>query len=284
MGVHGLTALLRRYAPNSIHTVSAASLARETVAFDASCHLNKFVYGDEPHEHRHVYGFYLLARFCEHNLITPIFVFDGPHRIAAKKLETERREKARIKIGYSLDYERSRAERLEDWIQLSPAFRELSDTAAARILTQLGETIDELEQEKSLATTKAAAATATLSETEQDEAVAMDTLKGVRDQMMMTRERQLESKLTNIAHELHEAVKLANDRAKYTKTVRDLSAQEHSTVASMLRDRIENAERTLDDLKKTNRRMLTSLGRDEGDPSYDRFSCDVNVHITPICR
>lgn len=275
MGVNGLTTLLRRYAPNSMRTVSASSLARQTIAFDASCHLNKFVYGDEPHEHRHVYGFYLLSRFCEHNLIKPIFVFDGSRRIAAKQLETERREKTRIKVGYSLDYERSRAERLEDWIQLSSAFRELSDSAAARILEQLGETIEALQQETTWATTAASNVATTASDTFKDEdeeaVVTMDTLRALRDQTIMNRERQLEAKLTHIAHELRSAVQLANDRAKYTRTVRDLSAREHSTVASMLRDRIENAERSLDDLKKINRRMLTSLGKTKSTKIWNEY-------------
>ncbi|KAG0166996.1 hypothetical protein DFQ30_006506 [Apophysomyces sp. BC1015] len=150
MGVHGLTALLSRHAPKSLRTVKPSLFAHQTLAFDASCHLNKFMFGDEIHPHRHIYGFYMLARFCELNNITPIFVFDGPYRLEAKKHEHERRERGRRKVGHSLLYEKERLARLESWFEVSKeSYHNLSDTAATRILSQLGDTLEELEQAQS---------------------------------------------------------------------------------------------------------------------------------------
>ncbi|KAI9270967.1 PIN domain-like protein [Helicostylum pulchrum] len=115
MGVLGLTGILTRYAPNSVRQVSANTLAGKTIAFDASCHLNKFMYGEEQVAHKHIYGFYQLARFCQLNQITPIFVFDGAHRLEAKHLEYKKRARARNKTNHSLRLEKDQALRLDVW-------------------------------------------------------------------------------------------------------------------------------------------------------------------------
>lgn len=115
MGVLGLTGILTRYAPNSVRQVSANTLVGKTIAFDASCHLNKFMYGEEQVAHKHIYGFYQLARFCQLNQITPIFVFDGAHRLEAKHLEYKKRARARNKTNHSLRLEKDQALRLDVW-------------------------------------------------------------------------------------------------------------------------------------------------------------------------
>lgn len=115
MGVLGLTGILTRYAPNSVRQVSANALAGQTIAFDASCHLNKFMYGEEQVAHKHIFGFYQLARFCQLNRITPIFVFDGTHRLEAKHLEYKKRARARNKTNHSLRLEKDQALRLDVW-------------------------------------------------------------------------------------------------------------------------------------------------------------------------
>ncbi|KAI9361814.1 PIN domain-like protein [Pilaira anomala] len=115
MGVLGLTGVLTRYAPNSVRQIGANAFAGKTIAFDASCHLNKFVFGEEPVPHRHIYGFYLLARFCQLNNITPIFVFDGPNRLKAKHLEHMKRARTRYKTDHSLLLEKDQVSRLGVW-------------------------------------------------------------------------------------------------------------------------------------------------------------------------
>lgn len=113
MGVRGLTKLLKRYAPSSVKTVPANQFANHTIAIDASCHLNRFMYGDGGDPNRHIQGFYLLARFCELNNIHPVFVFDGPRRLAAKQLEQAKRAQARKKVERSLRAEQKLSSRLK---------------------------------------------------------------------------------------------------------------------------------------------------------------------------
>ena len=225
MGVHGLTALLRRYAPQSLKTIRTKALSNQVIAFDASCHLNKFVYGEEIHPHRHVYGFYLMARYCQMHNITPIFVFDGAQRIAAKQLEHSRREKSRRKVKPSLEYERARSMRLATWTN---AYRDLSDEAAARVLDQL----------------------ATPTE-------YPSTGKNNKDETDPVVENQLVELATNLRH----ALKLVQDTEKYTKTVRGLSAREHNVMTSMVRDRIVDTEAALQELRNDNQQMVNSLGK-----------------------
>lgn len=119
MGVHGLTGILSRYAPTSVREIRASTLGKQTIAFDASCHLNKFIYGEEQVPHRHVHGFYQLARFCQLNKITPIFVFDGPQRLAAKHLEHAKRARTRHKIKHSLLFEKDQSTRLDAWSEVT---------------------------------------------------------------------------------------------------------------------------------------------------------------------
>lgn len=124
MGVQGLTNILIRYAPSAVRKIRANALSKQTIAFDASCHLNKFIYGEEQVAHRHIYGFYQLARFCQLNHITPIFVFDGPSRLPAKHLEHEKRARTRRKVKHSLLFERDQSTRLDAWSQLTMALTE----------------------------------------------------------------------------------------------------------------------------------------------------------------
>ncbi|KAI9250320.1 PIN domain-like protein [Sporodiniella umbellata] len=118
MGVNGLTGVLKRFAPKSISTVKPSAFANKTVAVDASCHLNKFIYGDDPHPYKHIHGFYLLSLYFNLNKIKPIFVFDGANRIAAKKREQEKREQQRFKISHSLRFEQEQALRLQSWLEI----------------------------------------------------------------------------------------------------------------------------------------------------------------------
>ncbi|KAI7886251.1 hypothetical protein K492DRAFT_156175 [Lichtheimia hyalospora FSU 10163] len=252
MGVHGLTALLRRYAPGSLRTVSALSLSHQSIAFDASCHLNKFVYGDEPHPCRHIYGFYSMARFCQLVGIKPIFVFDGSIRIKAKEYEQARRDRQRKKVLHSLSYERDRSQRLALWADMADSYKDISDAAAARILDELGDTLDELEE-----------TTTNIFKKRQQEQLQhssdQDIEQHVKDDVAA--EERIEHKLALIARELRTAMARADDAERYTSTVRNLSKQEHQIMSSLVRERIHSASNVLRHVKDANMHMLGSLGR-----------------------
>ncbi|KAI9497132.1 PIN domain-like protein [Zychaea mexicana] len=251
MGVHGLTALLRRYAPKSLRTLRTNAFSEQIIAFDASCHLNKFVYGEDIHPHRHIYGFYLMARYCRMHNITPVFVFDGANRIAAKQLEHARREKNRQKIQPSLEYERARSARLASWTN---AYRDLSDAAATRVL-------DQLQEEYPAATTTTTTSTVS----------AMDS------------DDQIEQQLVQLATDLKHALVVAEDTERYTKTVRGLSAREHTLMTSMIRDRIKDTEIALQELKNDNQHMMESLAVDSYHTSLTRgvyrVFADIGIHL-----
>ncbi|RUS21947.1 PIN domain-like protein [Endogone sp. FLAS-F59071] len=116
MGVRNLTKLLQRFAPSAIILRDPSELRGKRVAVDASCHLNRFIFGDDPHPHRHLLGFYSLALYCRQHDIKPVFVFDGGTRVPEKKRELERRDRERHKVDMSLELSKERKARLEEWI------------------------------------------------------------------------------------------------------------------------------------------------------------------------
>jgi 5'-3' exonuclease len=239
MGVQGLTSILKRYAPNAVRNVSCNAFTKQTIAIDASCHLNKFIYGDEAHAHRHIFGFYQLARFCDLNSISPIFVFDGPKRLEAKQMEHAKRARARRKVKHSLVFEREQSVRLDNWLQVSDMCDQamMSKESALAILSELGETLQELEEE-----------IPDISE-EDDDIVPIE------------KQQEIEIKLTQIAQELRTAVLNAGNTDKYTRTVRNLAFREKELMSNMIINRFKNIKSALQMLKRDNQAMLTSLGK-----------------------
>ncbi|CAO3611745.1 unnamed protein product [Mucor fragilis] len=235
MGVRGLTAILKKYAPNSVRTVSCSALSQQTIAIDASCHLNKFIYGSESHPHRHIYGFFQLAQFCSLNAIAPLFVFDGPQRLEAKQLEHAKRARSRKKVKHSLLFEREQSLRLDNWLQVSDQYDQahMSKESALAILGELGETLKEMEADPTIL---------------EDGTMPVDA-----------QEHELQSKLRSIAQELHNAIATAEDTEKYTRTVRDLANRERNLVSDMIIYRYKDIKSALQQLKKENQAMLTSL-------------------------
>ncbi|KAI8373649.1 PIN domain-like protein [Choanephora cucurbitarum] len=253
MGVHGLTGILSRYAPKSVQNVSCAAFAAQTIAIDASCHLNKFIYGDEPHAHRHIYGFYQLTRFCDMNNIKPIFVFDGLRRLEAKKLEHAKRERSRRKVKHSLLFEREQSLRLDNWAEVSDMYdqTDISKESMHAILGELSDTIDEIEKVE-----------------EEQEAPPLTDQKAISDEKQF----EIESKLTQIAQELRVAVAIAEDSEKYTRTVRDLARRERELVSDIIVHRSDGLRPALDQLRRDNQTMLQSLGiLFMPDPQYSSF-------------
>ncbi|KAI8097339.1 PIN domain-like protein [Halteromyces radiatus] len=236
MGINGLTGLLKRHAPQSLTRVLAQQFQGQTLAIDASCPLNRFIYGsqDEPHPYRHIHGFYLLAKFCDRHNIKPIFVFDGTQRLVAKQeWEHRRRQRGRYKIKHSLVFEQSRSVRLATWLATteSRCLSMLTSESIERLLNQLGTTRMEHE---------------------------VDTLN---PGYVQQEQDVLEAKWTQLAKELYDTRQRVQDKEKYTKTVRDLSNQEYDLMCSMIRHRLDSVFGDLQELKLQNERLLTSYGK-----------------------
>ncbi|KAI8387389.1 PIN domain-like protein [Blakeslea trispora] len=238
MGVQGLTGILSRYAPKSVQHVSCTAFATQAIAIDASCHLNKFIYGDESHTHRHIYGFYQLARFCDMSKIKPIFVFDGLKRLDAKKLEHAKRERNRHKVRHSLLFEKEQSLRLDNWAEVSDMYNqsEISTETAHNILSELSETIEKIEQVE-------------------QKAPLMTDQTAISDE----KQYEIESRLTQVAQELRVAIAIAEDSEKYTRTVRDLARRERELVSDIIIHRSEGLQHALDQLRRDNQAMLHSL-------------------------
>ncbi|KAI8643896.1 PIN domain-like protein [Parasitella parasitica] len=218
MGVHGLTAILKRYAPKSVRTVSCNAFSQQTIAIDASCHLNKFIYGIEGHPHPHLYGFYQLARFCSLNKITPLFVFDGPHRLDAKKLEHAKRARSRLKVKHSLRFEKEQSVRLDSWSQVSDQYNQ---AYMAKELLEIKEG-----------------------------AMATDN-KSLK--------QELRARTLAIAQELKEAIIMAEDTEKYTRTVRAMANKEKDAMLDAATSEFKDDKSALYELQKENEDMVSSL-------------------------
>ncbi|KAI9476167.1 MAG: PIN domain-like protein [Benjaminiella poitrasii] len=238
MGVNGLTGILSRYAPNSVRVVSSSAFAGQAIAVDASCHLNKFIYGDEPHLHRHIYGFYQLARFFDINKIKPIFVFDGPRRIKAKELEYAKRQRAREKVKYSLLFEKEQSTRLNHWMEMSDQYHQSNYSPTKEslltILGELGESIDQIELD--------------LPPEKEERIVSLD------------KQHEIEGQLASVAQELRTALQTVEDTEYYTKTVRELARREKALIAEMIMNHFNGTKSALKMLKRDNQAMLFSLG------------------------
>jgi hypothetical protein len=225
MGVYGLTGVLTRYAPKAVRNVSPSLFAHQSIAIDASCHLNKFMYGEESHPYKHIYGFYLLSRYCDMHNINPIFVFDGPERLEAKRLEHAKRERTRTKVKHTLALERDQTWRLEFWLKISKdKCRRLDKDQAVNVLTEMNNTLDEME-------------------TSNENAV-------------------LEERIADIAEKLQLAADSAKDNALYTRTARALVTKEQEIIGDLIYTRWNEIQAAaLTDLKYANKAMVTSLGK-----------------------
>ncbi|KAI8341746.1 PIN domain-like protein [Chlamydoabsidia padenii] len=138
MGITGLTGLLKRHAPQSLTRTLTQQYRGQTVAIDASCPMNRFIYGDDPHPYRHIQGFYLLAKYCDRHDIKPIFVFDGKERLPAKQQwEHRRRARGQLKVRSSLVFEQSRSTRLAAWLAAADDLNLLTPDTTALVLDQL---------------------------------------------------------------------------------------------------------------------------------------------------
>ncbi|KAI9302665.1 PIN domain-like protein [Cunninghamella echinulata] len=283
MGIQGLTTLLKRYAPQSLNLTLAHHYRNKVLAIDASCHLNKYIYGEDRHPYKHIYGFYQLARFCDKHAIIPLFVFDGKYRLAAKQQwEGRRREKARYKIDQSLLFEMARSSRLDNWLTvlqsdyISKNPNAIPLPVGRRILKKLDHVHDIYKQHYNMDDDDddddnyidillKKKATTTKNKTKK-----INMMKKKNDQndnnidkdyqlQQIKEQKKIERKLVKIAKELGQTLDYVQDKEKYTKTVRALSSKEYQLMTTMIQDKIENIKNDIHELQYDNDQMITSL-------------------------
>lgn len=101
MGIRGLNALIKRYAPDAIQVCDISKYKNSKVAIDCSILLYKFKYASRA-ENSHLIGIANRIKFYLMNGILPIFVFDGAPP-DAKKITLLKRQSAKEKMYTRLE-------------------------------------------------------------------------------------------------------------------------------------------------------------------------------------
>lgn len=101
MGIRGLNALIKRYAPDAIQVCDISKYKNSKVAIDCSILLYKFKYASRA-ENSHLIGIANRIKFYLMNGILPIFVFDGAPP-DAKKVTLLKRQSAKEKMYIRLE-------------------------------------------------------------------------------------------------------------------------------------------------------------------------------------
>ncbi|KAJ1960363.1 Arginyl-tRNA--protein transferase 1 [Dipsacomyces acuminosporus] len=122
----------------SVSTLSSRDIRGWTLAIDASIFIQRFFRGRSnssanllnAKEKRHVYGMYDLAMHMRSLDITPIFIFDGKERIAAKEHELEKRRESRGRAQLEYESECLRARRVRVMEAIRDHLLDLDDDAA----------------------------------------------------------------------------------------------------------------------------------------------------------
>ena len=96
-GIKGIFPLIRSLTPSSISPpLPLAALQGFRLAVDATLLIQRLHFADDPHESRHLIGFYRLITSLRQHDIQPIMVFDHPNkRLALKDREQIKRQKTR---------------------------------------------------------------------------------------------------------------------------------------------------------------------------------------------
>lgn len=114
MGVKGLTGLLNRFAPASIHMPTARDISGMVLAIDTNIFIQRFFRGSQGSlGARHMEGMRGMCRYIGSLDITPIFVFDGEQRLEAKAGELLKRRDRKLKLQNEFEIEQARAQRIE---------------------------------------------------------------------------------------------------------------------------------------------------------------------------
>ncbi|KAJ1970173.1 hypothetical protein IWQ62_000142 [Dispira parvispora] len=162
MGVKRLIPFIQRFAPKSITVKPLDSFRTQSLAVDSNIFLHRFLrtaltrnspgsasgspgLSTDVIRHRHIYGFFRLTRLLQSHGITPVFIFDGPKRPEAKKLEIERRQQSQALLRTKVATEQRRQVRIQILQSLTDYFRSLAPAKQWELLglyKKLQETID----------------------------------------------------------------------------------------------------------------------------------------------
>ncbi|KAJ1310004.1 hypothetical protein OPQ81_006760 [Rhizoctonia solani] len=114
MGVLGIVPFLLKKCPTLVENIPNRfqALQGKTIALDGTLITQRIFYNPDPRPHRHVLGWYQLIQELRQNNINVVCVFDGKHRIPAKRVEVERRRLLRVQAQARGVWEKSRHERL----------------------------------------------------------------------------------------------------------------------------------------------------------------------------
>ncbi|KAJ7578471.1 PIN domain-like protein [Mycena floridula] len=115
MGVLGLTPFLQKSFPEVIKQLPdrLKAFAGKTIVLDGTLITQRLHFTQHPHPHRHVLGWYKLARELKEAGVNAICVFDGKERNIAKAHENRRRKEAQRLSCARGDLERDRLKRLQ---------------------------------------------------------------------------------------------------------------------------------------------------------------------------
>ncbi|KAI0763113.1 PIN domain-like protein [Trametes elegans] len=114
MGVLGLTPFLQKTCPEVIQILPnrLRSLSGKKIVIDGTLITQRFHFAPIPHPHRHVLGWYRLARHLRAANVQAVCVFDGKQRSNAKEREVERRRRDRLLVASRGSFELERLARL----------------------------------------------------------------------------------------------------------------------------------------------------------------------------
>ncbi|KAF8318401.1 PIN domain-like protein [Clavulina sp. PMI_390] len=117
MGVLGLVPFLQKKCPGVIRELPARfkALSGKTLVLDATLITTRFHFSNNPHERRHILGWYRLLNELRLNEVKVICVFDGKERHTAKKAENDRRRDVRDAALARGRVEQARASRLREF-------------------------------------------------------------------------------------------------------------------------------------------------------------------------
>ncbi|KAF8631345.1 hypothetical protein AX15_002457 [Amanita polypyramis BW_CC] len=135
MGVLGLTPFLQKTCPEAIKHLPnrLRELAGKKIVIDGTLITQRMHFAPLPHQHRHVLGWYRLAKELEESGVSAICVFDGKERNLAKSRETTRRREARQLVAARGSLELKRLRRLQKLKCIWQRWRMLDSVDCSRI-------------------------------------------------------------------------------------------------------------------------------------------------------
>ncbi|PPQ95050.1 hypothetical protein CVT25_000618 [Psilocybe cyanescens] len=141
MGVKGLNLFVKNICPTVFKELPnrLEALRGKKVVIDGTLITQRYHYARQNYEHRHIYGWFRLARDLERAGVSAVCVFDGKERSDAKAEEVQRRRDLRQLVGERWSVENARYERLHKLKEGIQLFQTLDISARQQVLQSLKE-------------------------------------------------------------------------------------------------------------------------------------------------